>query len=90
MDTLGCPKCKSSGHNRTATHEEAVAFWRANGVDGAAPDGLDVRSLIVCSKRINLHGDLCGHITAWVRKTPGEEWWPIVWSPNDSVAGVSG
>ena len=89
MDTLGCAVCKSPGHNRSATHEELVAFWRAKGVDGAAPEGMEVRSVIRCSKRINLPPrDLCDCETAWVRNGPDEAWRPIVRIPSDFVASV--
>ena len=91
MDTLGCGVCKSSAHNRAATADEAKAFWRARGIDGAAPVGLEVRSLIRCSKWINMpHRNLCECETAWVRNSPDEEWRPIVRIPSDFVASVSG
>ena len=91
MDTLGCAVCKSPAHNRTATDEEARLFWRAKGVDGAAPRGMEVRSLLHCSKLINMpHRASCECETAWVRNAPDEEWRPIVRIPSDFVASVTG
>ena len=91
MDTLGCAVCKSAAHNRAATAEEASAFWRAKGVDGAAPEGMEVRSLIHCLKLIDMRGRKpCDCETAWVRNSSDEEWRPIVRIPSDFVASVSG
>ena len=91
MDTLGCAVCKSAAHNRAAKADEASAFWRAKGIDGAAPEGMEVRSLIHCLKLINMRGrKLCDCETAWVRNSPDEEWRPIVRIPSDFVASVSG
>jgi hypothetical protein len=91
MDTLGCAVCKSAAHNRAATADEANAFWRAKGIDGAAPEGMEVRSLIHCLKLINMRGrKACDCETAWVRNSPDEEWRPIVRIPSDFVASVSG
>lgn len=91
MDTLGCAVCKSAAHNRTATADEASRFWRAKGIDGSAPEGMEVRSLIHCLKLINMRGrKQCDCETAWVRNSPDEEWRPIVRIPSDFVASVSG
>lgn len=91
MDTLGCAVCKSPAHNRSATPGELVAFWQAKGINGAAPEGMEVRSVIHCSKWINMPGrELCGCETAWVRNAPDEQWRPIVRIPSDFVASVSG
>lgn len=91
MDTLGCAVCKSPAHNRAATDEEARSFWRAKGVDGAAPQGMEVRSLLHCSKPMDMpQRASCECETAWVRNAPDEEWRPIVRIPSDFVASVSG
>lgn len=91
MDTLGCAVCKSAAHNRAATAEEARAFWRAKGVGGAAPEGMEVRSLIHCVKLMHMPNRVaCDCETAWVRNAPDEEWRPIVRIPSDFVASVSG
>ncbi len=91
MDTLGCAVCKSEAYNRAASAEEAQAFWSAKGVDGAAPEGMEVRSVIHCLKLINMpNRQACDCETAWVRNAPDEEWRPIVRIPSDFVASVSG
>ncbi len=91
MDTLGCAVCKSPAHNRAATADEAKAFWRAKGIDGSAPAGMEVRSLIRCLKLIKLpNREECACETAWVRDAADEEWRPIVRIPSDFVASVSG
>ena len=91
MDTLGCGVCKSIGENRPATDAEAKEFWRAKGSEGAAPAGMEVRSLVRCSKLINLpNRSTCDCETAWVRNAPEEDWRAIVRLPRDFVASVGG
>ena len=91
MDTLGCGVCRSPGDNRSVTTVEASEFWLAKGNEGAVPEGMEVRSLIRCSKFINLpNRSICDCVTAWVRNSPDEEWRPIVRLPRDFVANVAG
>ena len=91
MDTLGCAVCKSPAHNRAATDEEARLFWRAKGVDGVTPAGMEVRALLHCSKPMDMpQRASCECETAWVRDASDEAWRPIVRIPSDFVASVSG
>ena len=90
MDMMGCGVCKSPGHNRSLTGEESTAFWAQKGVSGAAPEGMEVRSTVICFKLISLpNRDTCGCETAWVRNAPDEAWRAIVRIPSSFVAGVS-
>lgn len=92
METMetGCGVCKSAGHDRPLTREEAAAFWAQKGVAGAVPEGMEVLLLLTCAKRIDLpNRDVCGCETAWVRNAPDEAWRPIVRIPSTFVAGVS-
>jgi hypothetical protein len=90
MDTMGCGVCKSPGHNQSLAGEDLAAFWLAKGVTGGAPEGMEVRSVVRCWKRINMpNRDECGCETAWVRNAPNEAWRPIVRIPSTFVAGVS-
>ena len=90
MDMQGCAVCKSPGHNRSVTTDEAHAFWSAKGIDGAPAEGMEVRSVIHCFKLINLpNRDTCGCETAWVRNSADEDWRPIVRIPADFIASVA-
>jgi hypothetical protein len=91
MDAFGCGVCKSAGLNREATAEEGDQFWRAKGIDGAVPEGLEVRTLIRCSNSMDLPSRRsCECETAWVRNAPEEAWRAIVRLPGDFVASVVG
>ena len=88
METLGCGKCGSPGHNRSLTADELRTFWLVNGVDGMAPEGLAVRSVTLCSERLNLPGhDVCGEKTAWVRKLGEQRWRPLVQDRGALIVG---
>ncbi|MDP9236384.1 MAG: hypothetical protein M3P30_03130 [Chloroflexota bacterium] len=89
MDAFGCGVCKSPTQIREATREEADQFWLAKGIDGAVPEGLEVRSLVRCSELMDLPNPrFCECQTAWVRNAPEEEWRAIVRLPRDFVASV--
>jgi hypothetical protein len=91
MGTFGCGVCKSTARNREATPEEADQFWRAKGIEGAVPEGMEVQSLIRCSNVMDLpNRRSCECETAWVRNPPEEEWRAIVRLPRDFVASVVG
>ena len=91
MDMWGCGVCGAPGQHRPATYDEARSFWRAKGIDGAAPPGLDVHSLIRCWAPMDLpNRSRCECETAWVRNAADEKWRAIVRLPSDFVASVSG
>jgi hypothetical protein len=90
VDLHGCGVCKSSAHNRNAGQREETEFWAAKGIEGRSPEGMQVRSVIVCTNRLNLPArDVCGCMTAWVRDAADDDWRAVVKIPSDFVASVA-